>query len=143
MSASKKKKKKLFYKTLSNCDLKGKKKKKDNSFIITWGTQGSSLVGSSNHFKAHLTSSSCKWQTHLAWSSTDRAAAVSFWGLSQVVRQLRLQRSHRGSRQLADKATHSIMDDKNSWLCMYDNWCLLYPLHQRRTGHCGSQRLRL
>ena len=59
--------------------------------------------------------------SHRAGSSSNRAAAVSLLSLSQVLRELRLLQSHLGSRQLVDKATASIMDDQNSWLCMYDN----------------------
>lgn len=74
--------------------------------------------------------------THLAGSSSQRTASV--------LRELRLQWGHHhGSRQLVDKAPHSIMDDQNSWLCMYDNRSLLYPLHQGWLGGCGSQRPRL
>lgn len=68
-----------------------------------------------NIFRLHRT------MTHLAGSSSNRAAAVSWPIISQVFRRFRLQRSHHGSRQLVDKAPHSIMDDQNSWLCMYDN----------------------
>lgn len=81
------------------------------------GTQAP-FSSSLNVFRLHMTMS------HLTGSSYNRAAAVSRLSLSQVLRELRLQRSHGGSRQLVDKAPHSIMDDQNSWLCMYDNWSL-------------------
>lgn len=95
---------------------------------------------SSHCFLAHLTSSGCKWlwlilQGHpltelllLASSASARSGESSGCSEATVA-----------SRQLVNKAPHSIMDDQNSWLCMYDNWSLLYPLHQRWPHHCGSQ----
>lgn len=60
--------------------------------------------------------------THLTGSSaSNKAAAVSWPRMSRVNKELKLQQTQCSSRQLANKAPRSIMDDQNSRLWLYDN----------------------
>lgn len=54
----------------------------------------------------------------------------------------RLHPSHHGLRQLVDKAPHSIMDDQNSWLCLYDNRSPLL-IHLARDGPATAAQSQL